>query len=304
MKSIHKIFALVAMIVLTGCSGMNDLDTLNRAQAVGSPFTKYLAAEYRELANSIHNTGYFGISDTTHFARKGLAAVDGVIVMPEILEDWNLSDEGIIEITHARTELIVALNNRGRVLAPGLSAVAQSSFDCWATQQEKYWNTGVPCRDRFFAVMKQLNETLTPAEPPVVVVSAAPSEEFPSPISEVSKGEIVPLQQATFLVFFDWDKYSLSNSAKSVLSAVSKEIEGREDVKQIVVIGHTDTSGSKRYNKKLSLKRGNAVRKDLLSHGFSAHKIRIEGHGETDLLIKTPDNVREPENRRAQITLE
>lgn len=304
MKFAHKILTVIAVIVLTGCSGMDAIDTLNRSQAVGSPFTKYLAAEYRELANSLHNTGFFGVSDTTHFARKGLAAVDGVIVMPEVLEDWNLSDEGIIEITQARTELITALNNRGRVLAPGLSAIAQSSFDCWATQQEKHWDTGVPCRERFIAVMKQLKATLTPAEPPVAVVSTAPSEEFPAPVSEVSRGEIVPLQQATFLVFFDWDKHNLSNSANDVLSAVSKEIKDRDDVNQIVIIGHTDTSGSDRYNKKLSIRRGNAVRKNFLSHGFPSQKIRVEGRGEKDLLINTPDNVREPENRRAQITLE
>jgi len=304
MKFAHKILTLIVVVVLTGCSGMDAIDTLNKSQAVGSPFTKYLAAEYRELANSLHNTGFFGISDTTHFARKGLAAVEGVVVMPEVLEDWNLSDEGIVEITQARIELITALNNRGRVLAPGLSAVAQSSFDCWATQQEKYWDTGVPCRDRFIAVMKQLNATLTPAEPPVAVVSAAPVEEFPAPVSEVSRGEMVPLQQATFLVFFDWDKYNLSNSANDVLSAVSKEIKDRDDVNQIVIIGHTDTSGSDRYNKKLSIRRGNAVRKNLLSHGFPSQKIRVEGRGEEDLLIKTPDNVRESENRRAQITLE
>ena len=304
MKFAHKILTVIAVIVLTGCSGMDAIDTLNRSQAVGSPFTKYLAAEYRELANSLHNTGFFGVSDTTHFARKGLAAVDGVVVMPEVLEDWNLSDEGIIEITQARTELITVLNNRGRVLAPGLSAIAQSSFDCWATQQEKHWDTGVPCRERFIAVMKQLKVTLTPAEPPVAVVSTAPSEEFPAPVSEVSRGEIVPLQQATFLVFFDWDKHNLSNSANDVLSAVSKEIKDRDDVNQIVIIGHTDTSGSDRYNKKLSIRRGNAVRKNFLSHGFPSQKIRVEGRGEKDLLINTPDNVREPENRRAQITLE
>ena len=303
-KSIHKILAFVVVVVLVGCTGLSALETLNRAQAVGSPFTKYLAAEYRELANSMQSTGFFASSDTKHFARKGLAAVDGVIVMPEVLDDWNFSDAGIIEMTQARAALMTALDNRGRVLAPGLSAVAQSSFDCWATQQEEHWDTGVPCKDRFIAVMRDLNAVLTPAAPPVATAPTVPVEDFPVPVSEVARGEAVPLQQATFLVFFDWDKYSLSNSARDVLGAVSKEIEGRDDVNQIVIIGHTDTSGSAKYNKKLSLRRGNAVRKMLLSHGLPAHKIRVEGRGEKDLLISTLDNVREPENRRAQITLE
>ncbi|MDF3025525.1 MAG: OmpA/MotB domain protein, partial [Alphaproteobacteria bacterium] len=70
------------------------------------------------------------------------------------------------------------------------------------------------------------------------------------------------------------------------------------------IIGHTDSSGSTNYNEKLSVKRANAVRDGLIARGLSAEMVRVESRGESDLLVKTADNVREPANRRAQITLE
>ncbi len=54
MKLINGIFALAAMVVLAGCAGrLEPISMLNRAQAVGSPYTTYLAADYRTLANSL-----------------------------------------------------------------------------------------------------------------------------------------------------------------------------------------------------------------------------------------------------------
>ena len=71
-----------------------------------------------------------------------------------------------------------------------------------------------------------------------------------------------------------------------------------------MVVGHTDSSGSTRYNDKLSKRRANSVKDGLVARGVPAEWIREESRGESDLLVKTADNVREPANRRAQITLE
>ena len=89
-----------------------------------------------------------------------------------------------------------------------------------------------------------------------------------------------------------------------MLDTVAQEIKSRHDIKKIIVRGYTDTSGGEEYNMRLSVKRANAVRAVLIAHGIPAHKIQTEGHGETDLLVPTPKGVREPQNRRAQITFE
>jgi len=52
------------------------------------------------------------------------------------------------------------------------------------------------------------------------------------------------------------------------------------------------------------MKRANAVREGLVARGVDAAMISVTGRGETELLVDTADDVREPANRRVQITFE
>ncbi|HYD19661.1 MAG TPA: OmpA family protein, partial [Patescibacteria group bacterium] len=209
------------------------------------------------------------------------------------LDDWDLSDKNIIEMSKGRADLVDALENGGRELAPDKAAVAQARFDCWCEQQEEDWNRDVPCKNAFWSALKELQSVI-----------AVKPDTVPAPIAEEPKGEPVPVEQAMFIVFFDWDKYNISAGANDVLDAVAQEIKNRQDVRGITIVGHTDSSGSNGYNDKLSMRRANAVRDGLIARGISADMVRVEARGETDLLVKTADGVREPANRRAQITLE
>ena len=69
----------------------------------------------------------------------------------------------------------------------------------------------------------------------------------------------------------------------------------------IAVAGHTDTSGSAAYNLGLSARRAEAVRQALVAGGVPADAIMTDSFGESDPLVPTPDGVREPSNRRAEI---
>ncbi|MBI1216041.1 MAG: OmpA family protein [Alphaproteobacteria bacterium] len=302
MKLVTRVCAVLGVLALTACTGASSsstVDALNKAQAVGSPFTKMLSGEYREYANYLQ-TKTLDYADAIHFARKGLATASGVIAMPETLDDWDLSDKNLSEMNPARAQLVDALEDGGRELASAKAAVAQARFDCWAEQQEENWNKDVPCKSQFFAALKDLQDAIAVKPAP----APAPAEEFPAPVTEMAKGPAVPVQEAMFIVFFDWNKHNISAGANDVLDAVAQEVKSRKDVKGLVVVGHTDSSGSAKYNQKLSLKRANAVKAGLVSRGVPADMIRVEARGETDLLVKTKDNVREPANRRAQITLE
>lgn len=300
MKLATGTFAIAGALLLAACTGASSnssVDALNKAQAVGSPFTKYLAAEYRDYANS-EQSKMMDYADAMHFARKGLAAASGVVVMPETLDDWDLGEKNIVEMTEARAALVDALENGGREMASDKAAVAQARFDCWAEQQEEKWSINVPCKTQFYEALKSLKDALGTQAP------VAPPEEFMAPVTEMPKGEAVPVEQAMFIVFFDWDKFNISAGANDVLDAVAQEVKNRQDVKGLVIVGHTDSSGSEQYNNKLSMKRATAVRDGLVARGVPESLVRVEARGESDLLVKTPDNVREPANRRAQITLE
>lgn len=299
MNPIKNIFALAVVLLVSGCGSQSasTVDALNRAQAVGSPFTKYLTAQYRSFANyTQHNTMEF--ADALHFGRKGLASASGVIVMPETLDDWDLDRASLVEMAQARNDLVDALENGGRETAPEKAAIAQTRFDCWAEQQEKLWSKTVPCKSQFYTALKALQDTVG------ITAPLPATEAFPAPVTEMPQGPETSIQQATFVTFFDWNKYQLSNSANEVLDAVAQEIKSRRDVKGIVIVGHTDTSGSAKYNKKLSMRRAKSIHDALVARGINVDMIRVEGRGEEDLLVKTPDNIREPANRRGQITLE
>jgi outer membrane protein OmpA-like peptidoglycan-associated protein len=77
---------------------------------------------------------------------------------------------------------------------------------------------------------------------------------------------------------------------------------GPAKVTHLEVTGHTDTVGSDAYNMRLSRRRAESVAAELEKDGIPASEIAIFAKGKRDLLVPTADGVREPQNRRVQIT--
>jgi OOP family OmpA-OmpF porin len=301
MHLVKRVCAVAGLLLLAACSGTTSnatVDALNKAQATGSAFTKNLATEYRAYANN-EQKNTMDYADALHFARKGLAAASGIVVMPENLDDWDLSDANLIEMNPDRVALVDALEAGGREIAPDKAAIAQTRFDCWAEQQEENWSADVPCKGQFKQALRELQAVVGERQPP-----APAPETFMPPVAAVPDTGPVPVEQAMFIVFFDWDRFDITSGANDVLDAVAQEVNARQDVRGIVLVGHTDTSGPTDYNQRLSVRRADAVRQGLISRGVSPNLIRTEARGESELLVQTADNVREPANRRAQITLE
>ena len=67
------------------------------------------------------------------------------------------------------------------------------------------------------------------------------------------------------------------------------------------IIGHTDATGSKEFNLKLSLERARAVEKVLIGSGIDIDTLRLQSFGENDPLVPTADGVEEPKNRRVEV---
>lgn len=296
MKSIRNVALLaVATLSLGACSGFkshSEVEALNEAKAVGSPFTQQLAAEYRDLANHEQNIG-FDYPDALHFARKGLAAAAGEVVLPEPVSDWNLRPEHIQELSAARAGLIAALDRGGREAMPKDAAIAQSRFDCWIEQQEENWqkNEIIACKSQFMEALNRLGG-----------VSAPPPADVMPPV-EAGQVPLTPMapEDAKYLVFFDFDSSRVDQGGNSVLESVAAEI-AKQNISSVNIIGHADTSGSKKYNKRLSMKRANAVREALVARGVNANLLMVDSRGEEELMVPTADEVREPANRRAEIT--
>lgn len=104
-----------------------------------------------------------------------------------------------------------------------------------------------------------------------------------------------------FLVFWDHDSNGLTPEAEYIVSAAATTF--KEGGGKLLVEGHTDTSGGAKYNLAISVQRAEIVRDKLVSLGIPSSKIIAEGRGEEDLLVPTPDNVREPQNRFVKISI-
>ncbi|MHA7872199.1 MAG: OmpA family protein, partial [Hyphococcus sp.] len=112
----------------------------------------------------------------------------------------------------------------------------------------------------------------------------------------------VDLDPVNFTVYFDYDKSNLTSQASALIQeAAARALEN--DIETVVVAGNTDTSGSSAYNQALSERRARVVRDALIANGVAADRIRMEAYGETNLAKPTPDGVREPLNRRTEVTI-
>ena len=127
-----------------------------------------------------------------------------------------------------------------------------------------------------------------PAPPPPI---AAPLP--PCPPAAVTPGP--------FLVFFDWDRSVITAEAAAILDRAADQYASTGQT-SIVLAGHADKSGTEDYNQALSQRRADAVKRYMVGKGVADGVITTEAFGETRPLVDTADGVREPQNRRVEIT--
>jgi opacity protein-like surface antigen len=123
----------------------------------------------------------------------------------------------------------------------------------------------------------------------------APPPPPPAPIAAPA-----PAPARSYLVFFDWDKATLTERARQIIKDAADN-STRVQYTRIEVNGYTDTSGKPQYNQGLSVRRAKAVAAELTKDGVPTSAIAIQGFGDTHLLVATGPGVREPQNRRVEI---
>lgn len=104
-----------------------------------------------------------------------------------------------------------------------------------------------------------------------------------------------------YIVFFDFDRSDITAEAASILNnAVSAYANC--GTARVMLAGHTDTSGSARYNMALAERRNASVRSYMTGRGIAETQIIGEAFGETQPRVPTADGVREAQNRRVEVT--
>jgi outer membrane protein OmpA-like peptidoglycan-associated protein len=125
--------------------------------------------------------------------------------------------------------------------------------------------------------------------PPPPPVAAAPAPPAPPPV-----------MRKVFLVFFDWDKDTITREGMEIIHKAADAWHAGAPV-TIQITGYTDRSGSAGYNQRLSQRRAANVAVALTRFAVPRSEMQIAGRGENDNRVPTADGVREPQNRRVEI---
>ncbi len=281
--NIHRFIHFLPVLLVAACASPK-LDILRSADMPEDPYVATLALQYRTLAESARGNSRWEAS--RFYAEKGLKALYGKgDVAPEDPGTWPLGAGDKEALAEARARLTQALSEPAKKNAPRAAANALVFYDCWLEQTSAGEEDAAICEQGFQEAMTALTKPAAPVE-----AQTLPAD--------------VPLS-TSYLIFFGWDEASLNASAKEAISKTLAYIQKlRDKGYEVVVNGHTDTSGDDSYNLILSNARADVVKQALIAAGIVAEKITTFGFGESDPRVKTPDGVREPANRRVEIFIE
>jgi len=123
----------------------------------------------------------------------------------------------------------------------------------------------------------------------------------PPPMPAAEPAPPPPAAPRVFIVFFDWDKDAVTQQGMQVVQQAADAYKSGAPV-QIQVTGYTDRSGSPGYNQRLSERRAHNVAQALARLGVPQNQMAVSGRGENDNRVPTANGVREPQNRRVEIT--
>jgi OOP family OmpA-OmpF porin len=153
--------------------------------------------------------------------------------------------------------------------------------------------------DTFMVGLRWLFAEPKPAPRP----AAAPAPAAPPAAAPAPAPAPAPAMARNYLVFFDFDKSNLTNEAMNIVRMAANNAK-QGNVTRIRLTGHADRSGPDAYNQRLSQRRGDAVKDELVRMGIPANQIAVLARGEREPLVPTADGVREPQNRRVEIVFE
>lgn len=105
-------------------------------------------------------------------------------------------------------------------------------------------------------------------------------------------------------VYFDFDSTRLTEKNRNVLLEVADKFKKRNKTQRVIATGHTDSVGSRFYNKRLSIQRAQAVKEHLIRHQtIEGLNIVTKGMGETKPVMSNASKEGRSLNRRVELEL-
>ena len=280
MKTVTYLLLGAAAVALAGCNQLpgSSLGATFGAQRYletdrgGAGFEGALASEYTELGRRAAFRDQRWRNSTAYVAKARQAESGAAPAL------WAPDELGVGGDAAARYQEVVATINANKAARPAECARAQAMWD-------------------------QYLESLRATENGAICL--LPSETLPlleEALAACGPQAVPPAQAANYIVYFGFDRTDLTDRARAVIDEVVSAVQTMATT-SLSVVGHADTVGSVEYNQALSEARARRVGEALAQRGIPPQGMVLAGRSELQPAVPTGDGVREPLNRRVEITL-
>ena len=118
-------------------------------------------------------------------------------------------------------------------------------------------------------------------------------------VERVGEGILVTFDSG---ILFDIDSYYLKAETRSNLQELANSLNTYDDT-NVRILGHTDNTGTEKYNMTLSNRRADAVNNFLVGQKVAASRLSTQGYGESDPIATDATAEGRQLNRRVEIVI-
>ena len=118
-------------------------------------------------------------------------------------------------------------------------------------------------------------------------------------VTRVGEGILITFDSG---LLFELDSYQLQSATRANLDQLAKTLNKYEDT-DILIEGHTDSSGEDAYNQSLSEKRAGEVEDYLVQQQVKNSRISTKGYGEKQPLQSNETETGRSSNRRVEVAI-
>jgi outer membrane protein OmpA-like peptidoglycan-associated protein len=103
-------------------------------------------------------------------------------------------------------------------------------------------------------------------------------------------------------ILFAVNSHDLNENSKENIRQLAQTLKKYEDT-NILIEGHTDSTGEEAYNQTLSERRANSVSNYLKSNGVTGSRITTVGYGENQPIASNETEAGRSQNRRVEVAI-
>lgn len=103
-------------------------------------------------------------------------------------------------------------------------------------------------------------------------------------------------------ILFDTDKSALKSAAQSNLQKLAASLQNNPET-NILIVGHTDNTGSDAHNMTLSVQRAESVKTFIAAANVASSRLQTSGKGETEPIADNTTVDGRSKNRRVEIVI-